>query len=84
MNKGASAACLAAQAAEAGPCCTTGDCWLHFCCFAADPLSTAHPCSPLSRQVRNFEATLLRMWDIHCEGGGPRDFEVPDQQPLQN
>ncbi|KAI7842191.1 hypothetical protein COHA_004104 [Chlorella ohadii] len=36
------------------------------------------------RWVRNFEAALLRMWDIHCEGGGPRDFEVLDQQPLQN
>jgi protein O-GlcNAc transferase len=26
--------------------------------------------------VRDFERCLLRMWDIHCEGGGPRDFDV--------
>jgi hypothetical protein len=34
--------------------------------------------------VRDFERTLLRMWDIHCEGGGPRDFEVeplPAEEP---
>ncbi|PSC71029.1 putative UDP-N-acetylglucosamine-peptide N-acetylglucosaminyltransferase SEC [Micractinium conductrix] len=27
--------------------------------------------------VADFERTLLRMWDIHCEGRGPRDFETP-------
>ena len=47
-------------------------------------LLTPDSCSPILLQVRNFEAALLRMWDIHCEGGGPRDFEVLDQQPLQN
>jgi hypothetical protein len=26
--------------------------------------------------VRDFERLLLRMWEIHCEGGGPRDFRV--------
>ncbi|KAL4437522.1 hypothetical protein ABPG77_003503 [Micractinium sp. CCAP 211/92] len=31
--------------------------------------------------VRDFERTLLRMWEIHCEGGGPRDFETPLAQP---
>lgn len=39
--------------------------------------------SPPPPQVRNFEGALLRMWDIHCQGGGPRDFEVPDQQGQQ-
>lgn len=32
------------------------------------------------RWVRDFERVLTRMWDIHCEGGAPRDFEVrPDE-----
>lgn len=31
--------------------------------------------------VRDFERTLLRMWEIHCEGGGPRDFETPPAAP---
>jgi protein O-GlcNAc transferase len=32
------------------------------------------------RWVRDFERVLSRMWDIHCEGGGARDFEVrPDE-----
>ena len=26
--------------------------------------------------VADFERVLLRMWDIHCEGRGPRSFEV--------
>ncbi len=26
--------------------------------------------------LRDFERVLLRMWDIHCEGGGPRDFKL--------
>ena len=26
--------------------------------------------------VRDLERVLLRMWEIHCEGGGPRSFEV--------
>ena len=28
------------------------------------------------RWVADFERALLRMWDIHCEGRGPRSFEV--------
>ena len=31
--------------------------------------------------VRDFERVLLRMWEIHCEGGGPRDFEVEPLPP---
>lgn len=30
------------------------------------------------RWVRDFERVLFRMWEIHCEGGGPRTFEVTD------
>ena len=26
--------------------------------------------------VRDLERVYARMWAIHCEGGGPRDFEV--------
>ena len=26
--------------------------------------------------VADLERALLRMWDIHCEGRGPRSFEV--------
>ena len=28
------------------------------------------------RWVADFQLVLLRMWEIHCEGRGPRDFEV--------
>lgn len=28
------------------------------------------------RWVRDLEKVFLKMWDIHCEGKGPRDFEV--------
>ena len=28
------------------------------------------------RWVADFDRALLRMWEIHCEGNGPRDFEV--------
>lgn len=28
------------------------------------------------RWVRDLERTLLRMWEIHCEGRGPRTFDV--------
>jgi protein O-GlcNAc transferase len=48
-------------------------------------LQSARDTCPLfdtRRWVCNFEAALQRMWAIHCEGGGPRDFEVPDQQAL--
>ena len=31
--------------------------------------------------VRGFELTLLRMWEIHCQGGGPTDFEVEPEGP---
>lgn len=27
--------------------------------------------------VRNLEKVFFRMWDIHCEGQGPRSFEIP-------
>jgi protein O-GlcNAc transferase len=30
------------------------------------------------RWVRSLERVLFRMWEIHCEGGGPRTFEVPE------
>ena len=26
--------------------------------------------------VRDLEKVLFRMWDIHCEGRGPRPFDV--------
>ena len=26
--------------------------------------------------VRDLERVLFRMWDIHCEGKGPRSFRV--------
>ena len=26
--------------------------------------------------VRDLEKVLFRMWDIHCEGKGPRSFRV--------
>lgn len=26
--------------------------------------------------VRDLEKVLFRMWDIHCEGRGPRPFKV--------
>ena len=28
--------------------------------------------------VRDFEKILIKMWDIHCEGNGPRDFDLTD------
>ncbi len=34
------------------------------------------PLFDTQRWVRDFERTLLRMWEIHCEGRGPRTFEV--------
>lgn len=30
------------------------------------------------RWVADFERVLFRMWDIHCEGKGPRTFEITD------
>lgn len=36
------------------------------------------PLFDTARWVRDFERCLLRMWDIHCEGGSPRDFEVAE------
>ena len=30
----------------------------------------------VAAQVRDLEKVLLRMWDIHCEGRGPRPFQV--------
>ena len=26
--------------------------------------------------VKDLEKVLFKMWSIHCEGGGPRPFEV--------
>jgi protein O-GlcNAc transferase len=26
--------------------------------------------------VRNLERVFFKMWDIHCEGSGPRTFEL--------
>lgn len=34
------------------------------------------PLFDTDRWVRDFERVLTRMWSIHCEGTGPRDFEV--------
>jgi hypothetical protein len=31
--------------------------------------------------VRGYERTLLRMWDLHCQGGAPADFEMGLEQP---
>lgn len=31
--------------------------------------------------LRDFERTLQRMWAIHCEGRGPRDFDVGPAEP---
>lgn len=44
-----------------------------------DRLRAARLSCPLfdtARWVRDFEKVLKKMWDIHCEGKGPRDFEV--------
>ncbi|KIY93470.1 hypothetical protein MNEG_14491 [Monoraphidium neglectum] len=30
------------------------------------------------RWVRDLERVLLRMWEIHTEGKGPRTFEITD------
>jgi len=34
------------------------------------------PLFDTDRWVADFERVVFRMWDIHCEGKGPRDFEV--------
>lgn len=42
-------------------------------------LETSRLSSPLFDSegwVRNLEKVFFRMWDIHCEGKGPRSFEV--------
>ncbi|GAB4819185.1 hypothetical protein N2152v2_006231 [Parachlorella kessleri] len=36
----------------------------------------ACPLFDTAQWVRDLEKVLFRMWDIHCEGAGPRDFEV--------
>ncbi|KAI8466334.1 MAG: TPR-like protein [Monoraphidium minutum] len=36
------------------------------------------PLFDTGRWVRDLERVLFRMWDIHCEGGGPRTFEITD------
>lgn len=41
----------------------------------------ACPLFDTARWVADWEACLARMWEIHCEGGGPRDFDVPSQTP---
>ncbi|KAF8058410.1 hypothetical protein HT031_005534 [Scenedesmus sp. PABB004] len=34
------------------------------------------PLFDTERWVRDLERLLHRMWDIHCEGGGPRSFQI--------
>lgn len=34
------------------------------------------PLFDTARWVRDFERCLARMWEIHCDGGGPHDFDV--------
>ncbi len=34
------------------------------------------PLFATAQWVRDLEKVFAGMWDIHCEGGGPRDFEV--------
>lgn len=39
------------------------------------------PLFDTARFVADLESCLLRMWEIHCEGGGPRDFDVTPAAP---
>lgn len=44
-----------------------------------DALRAARTTCPLfdtELYVSNLDKLLHRMWDIHCEGKGPRDFEI--------
>lgn len=34
------------------------------------------PLFDTTRWVRNLERVLFKMWDIHCEGKGPRPFDI--------
>lgn len=34
------------------------------------------PLFDTERWVRDFESIFMKMWDIHCEGNGPRTFEL--------
>jgi len=36
----------------------------------------SNPLFDTRRWVSNFERVLFKMWDIHCEGRGPRGFEI--------
>lgn len=38
----------------------------------------SNPLFDTKRWVRDFERVMFKMWDVHCEGRGPRGFEIED------
>ena len=34
------------------------------------------PLFDTTQWIRDLEKVYLKMWDIHCQGNGPRTFEV--------